>query len=89
MALNESRGDVEGAIEVIKSANNDGQGENSGNHKYNDYHHLLFEPEIWQKMDYIMFETSCSLSDAFKALIEFQEDEQVAARALKDRKKQL
>jgi NACalpha-BTF3-like transcription factor len=88
MALNETKGDVEASINIIKSSS-DQEDEKSGEYKYNDYHHLLFEPEIWQKLDYIMTETLCNLSEAFKTLIEFQEDEEVAARAIKERKQQL
>ena len=85
MALNETKGDVEESINIIK-ASGDGEDENRGEYKYNDYHHLLFEPEIWQKIDYVMEETLCNLSEAFKTLIEFQEDEEVAARVIKERR---
>ncbi|MEQ8170626.1 MAG: FHIPEP family type III secretion protein [Candidatus Eremiobacterota bacterium] len=85
MALNETKGDVEESINIIK-ASRDGEDENRGEYKYNDYHHLLFEPEIWQKIDYVMEETLCNLSEAFKTLIEFQEDEEVAAKVIKERR---
>ncbi|MEQ8188875.1 MAG: FHIPEP family type III secretion protein [Candidatus Eremiobacterota bacterium] len=88
MALNETKGDVESSINIIKSSR-DGDDENNGEYKYNDYHHLLFEPDIWQKIDYIMEETLCNLSEAFKTLIEFQEDEEVAAKVILERRQQL
>ncbi len=48
-----------------------------------DYFHLLFESHIWQKLDYIMESASCGLGQAFKFLVEFNEDELAAAEALK------
>jgi trimethylamine:corrinoid methyltransferase-like protein len=48
MALNETKGDVEESINIIK-ASRGGEDENRGEYKYNDYHHLLFEPVIWRK----------------------------------------
>jgi len=48
-----------------------------------DYFHLFFESHIWQKLDYIMESALCSPGQAFKFLVEFNEDKLAAAEALK------
>ena len=88
LALTDVECCLDNALNLIKS-NSDNQPVEE--QKYKTIHELrevLYEPETWNKIEYITRETSCKISDAFKALIESSEDELSAVKAIQERKKE-
>lgn len=47
---------------------------------------LIFDPETWQKLEYIIGNVSCNLGEAFEKLLECEEDEFAAMKAIKEKK---
>lgn len=75
-ALYEAEGDIEIARKFLS-----GELDNSIDTK-----HLIFENSTWVKLEYIVESTSCSFSEAFRALVKHNEDEFSAAQSIRDKK---
>lgn len=79
LALYETKGNLKAAIDYLKNGKTEIEKDDMGQ--------LLFAPETWQKLEYIIKSVSCRLGEAFKAFVECKEDEFAAVQLLKEKKK--